>query len=131
MQDLLAPCVKSKRYDVHADGDGYRVNVDLGNGRTQTVLVFAFKRKDGEALLRIHTLCAEFKPDMAMWALDGNNKIQHCAFAVAPFDGKTYLTLGYTFRLNKATPETVKQTIKEAAFIGDWFENRFGKEDLL
>ena len=129
IEEMVQACEKKGKRVVEAQGDGYAIHVKLAGGRSQTVHVKPYSRSDGTQLIRIHTLCGEATEKVIHWALRGNSKLPHCAFALHKRDDKEWIILVYNLDRDRATPEELSTAVKAIAHYGDWFEKRLSGQD--
>ena len=109
---------------VRQDGERFIIEIQLEEGRKQTVYIQPYKRRDGADLLRVFTYCGAPTPEAYAWALRGNMRLAHCAIALHKLDGDEVFVVTRTFLEGEASPRELKATVKEVAFYGDYIENR-------
>ena len=131
LQDLANACAKPGQRTVKAHGDGYEIEVLLKGGRRQKVYLMSHSRKDGARLVRVYTHCGKPKPESLKWALQTNTKLTHGALALLGDGDEERLVLVDSYLMDEATPETIKRSVKETAFYGDWIESKLTGMDEL
>lgn len=131
LEELAQACVKPKVREVTEDKSGYRVHVRLKSGRSQTVYISPFTRRDGVELVRVYTRCGKPMQNAFGWALRANMKIAQGALAIAKEQGEEELVLTNTYILDEVSPREIKASVKEVAFYGDWVESKLSALDEL
>jgi hypothetical protein len=131
LQDLANACSKPGERSVRAHGEGYEIEVSLKTGRRQKVYLMPHSRKDGVRLVRVYTYCGRPKPESLKWALQTNTKLTHGALALLGDGDEERLVLVDSYLMDEATPETIKRSVKESAFYGDWIESKLTGMDEL
>lgn len=131
LKDLVMACAKPGRREVSEDGDDFKVQVTLKNGRSQTVYVTRFLRKDGIKLIRVYSYCGEPDDDAYIWSLRANGKLVQSAVALMKRDDAEQLVLTRTFLQGEMTKPELHTAIKEIAHYSDWLEHKLtGKDDF-
>jgi len=131
LQDLANACAKPGQRTAKAHGDGYEIEVLLKGDRRQKVYLMPHSRKDGVKLVRVYTYCGKPKPESLKWALQTNTKLTHGALALLGDGDEERLVLVDSYLMDEATPETIKRSVKETAFYGDWIESKLTGLDEL
>jgi hypothetical protein len=131
LEDLMTRCASPGRREVQQEEEGYAVTVSLREERTQKVLVAPVTHDNGKQLLRIQTWCGQGSDELYPWLLQSNGKLVHCAFALVPEAEGERVALVQNVPMEQATPEGVKEAVKEIAFYGDWLEKKIsGRDDF-
>ncbi len=129
LEELARYCERKKARTLSAEGDGFVVDVATKGQRGQRVFLVPCQRKDGLELVRIYTFCGEADTSILEWALRGNAKLPHCAFAIHKDEGGSRLILVANLERKRAQPEDVKTAVKVIAHYGDWFERKLTGQD--
>lgn len=131
LEELAQHCAKPGSRTVFADGDGYRIVVRIGEGRSQSVYIQPAQKDDGSRLLRVYSPCGKPDASSAAWALRSNATLIGCAFAVENFDRFEHLIIVENFERDRVSPAEILVAVKQVAFYGDWLEQRLSDEDVL
>jgi len=131
LEHLASACAKVNERRVAVHGAGYAVEVRLQGGRHQLVYLLPETRKESEQVVRLITYCGKPSEGAYEWALQANMKFLHGALALEGEGDQVRLVLTDILALDTATPEQVKQSVKELAFYGDWMEQRLTGKDQL
>jgi len=129
MKELAQACIRKGKRAVKPDGNGFVVRTQSRDGRTQDVRIDRYKQSDTREMIRVSTTCGEANAETIDWAIRSNNKFMYCAFCLEERDGKDYLMIVSNFDPELATPELVKNAVKEIAYYGDWLEKKLTGED--
>lgn len=131
LEELVMPCEKPPKRMVTPLPDGYQVDVMLPNERRQCVYVKVSKRQDGVELVHIYTHCGNDSPKVEHWALQCNRKLARCAFALEKEDEGGRMIVVENQIMSEATPQSVKNAVKDIAHYGDWLEGKLSDEDFF
>jgi len=131
LRELAQGCAKEGCRVVAPHGAGFAIHVRIDDTRSQTVYVLPHQRRDGTSLVRVYSPCGEPADEVLRWAMRSNAKLVHCAFAVERIEEKEEVVLVNNFVHGKATPATVKASVKEIAFYADWLEKKLTGLDEL
>jgi hypothetical protein len=129
LEELAKSCAKEGVRLVEPDDDGYVVRVKLKDGRQQSVHLREFSRADGVKLIQVYTVCGKADEKSYAWALRANMKLIQGAVALAKQDNDERFVLTMCFLAGETTRPEIKAAVKEAAYYGDWIEQKVGGQD--
>lgn len=129
LEELAKACAKENVRMVEADGEGYVVRVALKEGRQQSVHLRQFKRADGVKLIQVYTVCGKADEKSYEWALRANMKLVQGAVALAKQGDDERFVLTMCFLVGEVTKSEIKAAVKEAAYYGDWIEQKVSGQD--
>ena len=129
LEDLAKACAKEGVRTVEPDSEGFVVRVALKEGRHQAVHLREFKRADGVKLVQVYTVCGKADEASYAWALRANMKLIQGAVALAKQGDDERFVLTMTFLAGEVTKPEIKAAIKEAAYYGDWIEQKVTGQD--
>ncbi|NUM54835.1 MAG: hypothetical protein HUU46_14410 [Candidatus Hydrogenedentes bacterium] len=127
--ELAKSCAKEGVRQVEPDDEGYVVRVKLKDGRTQAVHIRRFSRADGVALIQVYTICGKADETSYAWALRANMKLIQGAVALAKQGDDERFVLTMCFLASEVTKSEIKAAVKEAAYYGDWIEQKVSGQD--
>jgi hypothetical protein len=132
LAELAAACRRAGKRTVTQEGADFRIEVLLENERKQQVLLREVVRRDGARLIQISTQCGAPTEESIRWGLRSNLKLAHCAVALGKDGaGAAVLMLVRNLDARLATPEAVREAVKEMAHYGDWLEKKLTGLDEL
>ena len=129
LEELAKGCAKEGVRTVEKDDDGYSVRVKMKDGRAQTVNLRRFSRADGIALIQVYTVCGKADEKSYEWALRANMKLIQGAVALAKQGDDERFVLTMCFLASEVTRAEIKAAVKEAAYYGDWIEQKVSGQD--
>jgi len=129
LEDLAKTCAKEGVRTVEPDSEGFVVRVALKDGRHQAVHLREFKREDGVKLVQVYTVCGKADETSYGWALRANMKLIQGAVALAKQGDDERFVLTMTFLAGEITRPEIKAAVKEAAYYGDWIEQKVTGQD--
>lgn len=129
LEELAKACAKEGVRVVEPEGDGYVVRVSMKDGRRQHVHLRQFTRADGVALLQVYTVCGKADEKSYAWALRANMKLIQGAVALARQGDDERFVLTMCFLAGEVTKPEIKAAVKEAAYYGDWIEQKVSGQD--
>lgn len=129
LETLAKACAKEGARTVEADNEGFVVRVALKDGRHQTVHMRQFKREDGVTLVQVYTVCGKADEKSYAWALRANMKLIQGAVAIAKQGDDERFVLTMCFLAGEVTKPEIKAAVKEAAYYGDWIEQKVSGQD--
>lgn len=131
LEELLEACHKPPKRVVTPLGDGFQIDVQLKNGRAQCVYVKLIRRQDGKELAHIFTYCGENSEKIQQWALECNQKLERCAFALEKEAEGGRMMVVENQPMEEAMPRSVKAAVKHVAHYGDWLESKLSDDDVF
>lgn len=131
LAELVEGCHRPPHREVASDGEGFRIHLKIDAERAQTVYVESTTRRDDAEIIRVYTVVGEVSDEVVRWGLKNNAKLLHCALAQEKHEGEARLILVANFARATATPQGLKDAVKEMALYGDWIESRTTGEDVL
>ncbi|HUG90235.1 MAG TPA: serine/threonine-protein kinase [Planctomycetaceae bacterium] len=103
-------------------GSRYRLNVQLAEGRRQTVLVEPSEHAAAERLLVISSLCCPAQPEYFEQALRLNGEMAHGSLAIRELDGRPMFCVVNSYPRSTVDPEEVRRSVLEIAIRADAVE---------
>lgn len=132
LAELAAACARTGRRTVTQESDAFRIDVALEGDRRQQVHLREETRRDGVRLIQISTPCGAPTDESMRWGLRSNLKLAHCAVALGKdAHGAPILMLVRNLDARLATPDAVREAVKEIAHYGDWLEKKLTGLDEL
>lgn len=129
LEELAKACAKEGVRIVEPEGEGYVVRVLMKDGRRQHVHLRRFTRADGVALVQVYTVCGKADEKSYAWALRTNMKLIQGAVALARQGDDERFVLTMCFLAGEVTKSEIKAAVKEAAYYGDWIEQKVSEQD--
>lgn len=129
LKELAQACIRKSKRAVKPDGDGFVVRVQTKAGRKQDVRIDRCKPPGVREVIQVSTECGVADDRVVAWAIRSNGTLTYGAFCVEERDGREHLRIVSNFDPALATPEMVKNAVKEAAHYGDWLEKKLSGED--
>ncbi|MBM3289292.1 MAG: hypothetical protein FJY92_04000 [Candidatus Hydrogenedentes bacterium] len=129
LEDLAKSVAKEGARTVEPDSEGFLVRVTLKDGRRQDVHLREFMRADGVKLVQVYTVCGKADEKSYAWALRANMKLIQGAVALARQGDDERFVLTTTFVASEVTRPEMKAAVKEAAYYGDWIEQKVTGQD--
>lgn len=130
LAQLARACEKADRRTVAPHGDGFAIDVAIGDTRRQRVLLDSSPAKNGGQLVRVSTVCGAPSEKAIKWALRLNLEFTHGALALSGGEGQEQLVMTCSFRAEDTGPDEIKDAVKEIAFYGDWIEAKLSGKDI-
>jgi eukaryotic-like serine/threonine-protein kinase len=100
----------------------YRVELELGNGRGQLVLVEPSQHAAADRTLRISSVCCSALSVYFEPALRLNSEILHGALAIAEIDGEDHFVMVDNYPRATVDPEEIRRSVLEVAHRADSIE---------
>ena len=129
LEELAKACAKEGVREVEQDDDAFIVRVKMKDGRSQTVHMRQFSRADNVKLIQVYTVCGKADEKSYEWALRANMKLIQGAVALARQGDDERFVLTMCFLAGEATKSEIKAAVKEAAYYGDWIEQKVSGQD--
>lgn len=129
LDDLAKACAKEGARIVERDGEDFVVRVKLKDERSQSVHLRRFRRADGIALVQVYTVCGKADEKSYAWALRANMKLIQGAVALAKQGDDERFVLTMCFLADEVSKSEIKAAVKEAAYYGDWIEQKVSGQD--
>jgi hypothetical protein len=130
LKELAEGLADSDKRTVAPHEDGYVVQLELNNDRTQAVFIMPHTLRDGAETIRVFTRCGAPTKESLEWALRANMKLSQGALAIRRADdGKKEFVIINCFLANELTPTELKDAVKRVAFYGDWVEQKLSDLD--
>lgn len=129
LEDLAKSCAKEGVRVIEPEDEGFVVRVKLKDDRQQNVHLRRFSRADGVALVQVYTVCGKADEKSYAWALRANMKLIQGAVALAKQGDDERFVLTMCFLASEVTKSEIKAAVKEAAYYGDWIEQKVSGQD--
>lgn len=129
LEDLAKSCAKEGVRVIEPEDEGFVVRVKLKDDRQQNVHLCRFSRADGVALVQVYTVCGKADEKSYAWALRANMKLIQGAVALAKQGDDERFVLTMCFLASEVTKSEIKAAVKEAAYYGDWIEQKVSGQD--
>ena len=129
LEELAKACAKEGVRTVERDEEGYVVRVTKKDGRHQSVHLREFKRADNVKLIQVYTVCGRADEKSYARALRANMKLIQGAVALAKQGEDERFVLTMCFMASEVTQAEIKAAVKEAAYYGDWIEQKVSGQD--
>lgn len=104
------------------DGERYRITVQLGGGRQQTVFAEASAHAAAEKLLLIYSTCCDAQPAYFEQALRLNSAMNHGSVAIREIAGRSKFVVVDTYPRGTVDAEEIRRSIHEVACHADGIE---------
>lgn len=132
VEDLVRYVEKPGQREVHKEGDGFTISINLRAGRKQTIHVCSAPGQDGTVLIHVYSICGKPTQESIQLALKANVKLVRGATAIMHHRGEDALVFVRVLDLKEISPGEFKACVKEVAVYSDWLEQRLsGKEDMF
>lgn len=112
------------------EGDGFRVDVALTDGRQQRVFVVNSEHRFPERLLQIYSICCPAAEHYFATALRLNAEIAHGALAIRNIQGSEYFVIANAYPRATVDGEEIRQSVMEIAAHADAIELSLTGNDL-
>jgi serine/threonine-protein kinase len=103
-------------------GNGYRLELELPDGRGQTLYVEPSEHAAADRLLLIYSLCCEAQPEYYEDALRLNGEMAHGGVAIRNVDGRAMFCVVDTYPRTTVDAEEVRKSALEVALRADGVE---------
>lgn len=110
--------------------DGYRIAVDIPDGRRQTVILQPTSHAIADRLLTITSVCSPAMPHYFETALRLNSEILHGALGIREIDGQPMFVMIDNYPRATVDAEEIRRTVIEVAFRADAVERLLTNSDL-
>jgi len=107
----------------------FHVEVQLPNGRRQTVIVERSKDASADRVVILSSVCGPAKPEFLEHALRLNAEIAHGSIAVREIDGEPTFVILNTYPAATVDVEEIHRTVLQLAHYGDAFEMLLSPDD--
>lgn len=111
------------------DGDRFRADVSLDDGRKQTVFVETSQHAISDRLLQIYSLCCPADERYHAHALRLNSQLAHGAVALRKVEGKDYFVTLNNYPRGTVDPDEIRRSVLELAEHADAIEHMLTGED--
>lgn len=121
---------KDSRVSWESENGCYRVRLDLGDGRRQTVFVEPSKHTAAERLLLIYSVCCPSDPAYYEFALRLNSEIAHGGLAIRSVAGRDHFVMLDSYPRSTVDVEEIRRSVHEMATHSDAVEKMLTGRDL-
>ncbi|MCA8997769.1 MAG: serine/threonine protein kinase [Planctomycetaceae bacterium] len=116
--------------DWKRDGDRYRAQVLLPDGRGQAVFIENSQHGVADRLLQIYSLCCPAMDHYYEEALRLNSSLAHGAIAIRQVDGQDYFVTLNSYPRGTADADAIRRSVLEMAMRADAVEYQLTGEDI-